>query len=158
MKRIVALLLAMLLVSLSACVQKPETAPAAQSAPAEETQVQEAEPLPPIPEDMAGSWVLVDANDTKLTEELYPDVAEKGGSMEIDADGQLRWTVGSTSGTGSIVEVLGDEVSAKLSLGKDGEQVSVTGLLERSHEAFAFYLNFVDVDLIWVRLPSDAQS
>lgn len=155
MKRLVAILLILaLLESLSACRKKNENAPEPdpKSVSSTEVQPQVEEPIPPFPDDIAGSWILVDSNDTELTEELFPGAKEKGGSMEIDADGQLRWSVGSTNGTGRIVEAEGDDVSAELSRGPNGELVPMAGLLERSNEALALYLNFGGVDLIWVHI------
>ena len=155
MRRILALLLAMLLISLSACKSKSTDAPAAESAadPAAEAQVED----PSFPEEMVGSWILVDSNDTALTEKTFPGVTEKGGSMEIDEDGQITWTIGSDSGTGKLLEIFGDEVSAQFQADGSDEPVAVPGLLENSTEAFAFYLSYSGVDLIWVRVPPQAQ-
>ena len=168
MKRLIAALLILaLLVSLCACRKKQESAseaaapesaapPAAETVPEAGAEPEETDP--PFPEDMVGTWILVDSNDTKLTEELYPGVTEKGGTMEIGADGLLFWTVGSSSGAGRIILVEGDDVSAQLSQGSDGEMVPVAGLLERSNESFALYMTFFGVDLIWVHVPPKTQS
>lgn len=155
MKRFIAILLILaLLGSLSACKTKPETVPESkpENASTAEAQAPAEEPISPFPDDIAGSWILVDSNDTELTEELFPGAKGKGGTMEIDTDGQLRWSVGSTSGTGRIIEAEGDDVSAELSRGPNGELVPMAGLLERSNEALALYLNFGGVDLIWVHV------
>lgn len=161
MKRIISILLiTVLLVTLSACRKKSETAPEPEPASpsADEAQTQETEPVPPFPDDIPGSWILVDSNDTELTEELFPGAKELGGTMEISTDGSLSWTVGSSSGSGRILTAEGDDVSAELSRGKNGELVPVAGLLERSNEALALYLNFGGVDLIWVHVPPKTQS
>ncbi len=153
MKRIATLLLSvMLLAGLSACRAK-SAAPAAEPVPAAQAQADSAS----FPEEMVGSWILVDSNDTALTEKTFPGVTEQGGSMEIDADGQLTWTIGSDSGTGKIIEVFGDEVSAQFRADGSDDPVQVNGLLENSTEAFAFYLHYSGVDLIWVHTQPQAQ-
>ena len=156
MKRIAALLLVLLLLAgLSACRKQPASTPAAVPETADPAQAQDAAPV--FPEEMVGSWILVDSNDTALTEKTFPGVTEKGGSMEIDAEGRITWTIGSDTGTGQILEVIGDEVSAQFQPGGTGDPVAVPGLLEDSTEAFAYYLHYSGVDLIWVRVPSQAQ-
>ncbi len=170
MKRITALLLALLLLSLSACKAKPApeaeaspaagstqeagTAPEAESSPADGETSEESDAFP---EEMVGSWILVDSNDTELTEKTFPGVKEKGGTMEIGADGLLFWTIGSDSGSGSILHVEGDNVYAQFRNGTSGEQVDVPGLLEGSNEALAFYLSYSGVDLIWVHVPPKSE-
>ena len=176
MKRIIALLLILgMLAGLSACKAKSEAAtapePAAEPAAAAEPEAAteseaaaESEPAaaeeeaPPLPDDIAGSWILVDSNDTELTEELFPGAKELGGTMEIGEDGLLFWTVGRSSGSGRILTAEGDDVSAELSRGPKGEMVPMAGLLERSNEALALYLNFGGVDLIWVHVLPQTQS
>ena len=182
MKRIIALLLILgMLSGLSACKAKSEAAtapePAAEpeaaadpeaaaepEAATESEAAAESEPAaaeeeaPPLPDDIAGSWILVDSNDTELTEELFPGAKELGGTMEIGEDGLLFWTVGRSSGSGRILTAEGDDVSVELSRGPKGEMVPMAGLLERSNEALALYLNFGGVDLIWVHVLPQAQS
>ena len=155
MKRILAALLALLLLAgLAACKADPETAPQSAPAPAAEAAPEAAEE-PPFPEDLVGSWILVDSNDTELTEELFPGAKEAGGTLEICTDGAVYWTVGSINGTGRIITAEGDDVSAELSRGPNGEMMPMAGLLERSNEALALYLNFGGVDLIWVHTLPD---
>ena len=157
MKRILAALLALLLLAgLAACKADPETAPEGAPAPAAEAAPEAAEE-PPFPEDLVGSWILVDSNDTELTEKTFPGVKELGGSMEIGADGLLFWTIGSSSGAGRIIEVQGDDVSAEFRSGNTGDPVPVPGLLENSNEALAFYLSYSGVDLIWVHVPPKSE-
>ena len=167
MKRIAAMLLVLaLLGSLSACRTKSEPAPEAAPAPentappADENAppAEEETEAAPFPDDIVGSWILVDSNDTELTEELFPRAKELGGTMEIGADGLLFWTVGASSGSGRILTAEGDDVSAERSRGQNGELVPAAGLLERSNEALALYLNFGGVDLIWVHVPPKTQS
>ena len=172
MKRIIALLLALLLLaSLSACRSKtepePDAAPAPAAAPEDPAEAPEEAPAEapaetpeetePFPAEMVGSWILVDSNDTELTEKTFPGVKELGGSMEIGADGLLFWTIGSSSGAGRIIEVQGDNVSAEFRSGNTGDPVPVPGLLENSNEALAFYLSYSGVDLIWVHVPPKSE-
>ena len=161
MKRIIAALLVLsMLAGLAACKKKTEEpAPEAEAAPAAETAPEPAEaPAAPFPDDIVGSWILVDSNDTELTEELFPGAKELGGTLEICTDGAVVWTVGATNGTGRIISAEGDDVSAELSRGPDGEMAPMAGLLERSNEALALYLNFGGVDLIWVHTLPDYSS
>ena len=167
MKRLIAILLTLvMLVSMNACKAKTELTSEPPSSPENTTpspdvnspEIEEETASATFPEEMVGTWILVDSNDTELTEELYPGVKENGGTMEISSDGLLFWTVGSSSGTGRIIEVCGDEVSAELSRDNSEDTVPVSGLLENSTEAFALYMSFFGVDLIWVHVPPKTQS
>lgn len=159
MKRILALLLAcVLLVSLTAC-KKAEEAPAeplselipeiAQNIPAgDEAQPSDgasqdgdtaSESTPPAPEDqpittpdeLRGSWTLSDANDMDALEAAFPGVSQSGGALEIGADGLMFWVIGTAGGAGSFT-VDGEKVSCQLVSDHNGVVETVPFFLDDS--------------------------
>ena len=139
MKKIIALLLAaLLLVSLTACkagkteepeapapadpvseaASKAEAAVQAETKPETEAPSNDTPPVPAVeavvtPDEMVGTWKLSPDNDLEQLEAAFPGVTELGGVMEIGMDGLMFWTLGTSGGAGNFT-VDGDTVNAQI--------------------------------------------
>ena len=175
MKRIIALLLAaLLLVSLTACKAKepekeaespaladlvPEAEAAAQAqadaqaaaqteTPAAETAASDAEAVV-TPEDLLGSWVLSEDNDPEELEAAFPGAKELGGAMQLGADGLIFWTIGTTGGAGNFT-VDGDTLTGQIYLDYNGTAQDMTCTVERDASPVELTMVIGDTEVIWV--------
>ena len=175
MKRIVALLLAaLLLVSLTACkagkteeseapapaadpvseaASKAETAAQTEAKPEAEAQP-EAQPEAPAveavvtPDELVGTWKLSPDNDLEQLETAFPGVTELGGVMEIGMDGLMFWTLGTSGGAGSFT-VDGETVNAQIISDYNGAASPATCTFDPAGESFVMEYN--GVTGIWGR-------
>ena len=176
MKKIIALLLAaLLLVSMTACKAKQaeeaeapgdpvsqavdkaeaaaQTEAEAQANAQTETPSDEAsEPVPPpvvvTPDEMVGSWKLSGENDLEELEQVFPEVREIGGAMEVGMDGLMFWTIGTFGGAGNFT-VDGETVTAAVYSDHNGSAETAICTLDPTGETLT--MEYSGVTIIWSR-------
>ena len=149
MKKIALLLAVILCLPLAACGKAPAPEQSPQESNTETTNPEGSAQMGQSIE-LAGPWHLDgEKNDPATLADRFPGYGEWGAGMELQSDGQMRWHIGATGGSGTYT-VEDDLLHAALVNDMDQKDMVMDFRISVENEKAVLAMDNQDMTIYWV--------